>query len=274
MKYLFFSILLVISGCAIQSPKNLLDRDSINTDGFEFTLDSDGDGSQDNFIPMDTNFFSNSNSDGNGNSGSNGVSNSTYYPRQDREMVVIREVVKNNNMERIVNTQNDMGQVIYKVPDTMLVRRNYEVIVRISRSNGNIEIKSNLNGKITSKSIKTSNKMSVELKDPTGGLFDIKEITSQKQLVDSSYTEWRYNVMPLKSGQNKLDLVISIFKNDDVKQVVYSDEIYVQANAPAQIKSFWYNNWKWSIETLIIPVVTWLFGVWWGKRREKKKRRY
>ena len=115
--------------------------------------------------------------------------------------------------------------------------------------------------------------MSVELIDPIGDIFQIKEVNIQKQLVDSSYTEWKYNIMPLKSGQNKLDLVISIYKDDDVKQIVYSDDIYVQSNAPAQIKSFWYDNWKWSIETLIIPIITWLFGLWWGKRSEKRKRR-
>lgn len=273
MKYLFFSIFLILSSCALQSPKNLIDDDSINTDGLEFTIDSDGDENLENFIPIDTNFFSNGNGDIGGNGSSGNVSNSTYNPRQERERVIIKEVVKNNINERLVNTNNELGQVIYKVPDTMLVRKSYEVVVRISRTTGNIEIKSNLNGKITSKNIKTSNKMSVELKDATGGLFDIKEITAQKQLVDSSYTEWRYNVIPLKSGQNKLDLVISIFKNDDVKQIVYSDEIYVQSNTPAQIKYFWYDNWKWSIETLIVPFLTWLFGLWWGKRSEKKKRR-
>ena len=138
----------------------------------------------------------------------------------------------------------------------------------------NFEISENLNGKLISKNIKTSDNMQVELIDPTGECFKISEINSKKQLVDSSYTEWIFNVMPLRSGKNKLNLVISIFRKDDVKQKVYSDEIYVQSNAPAQIKTFWYDNWKWSIETLIIPIITWLFGIWWGKRSEKKKRRY
>jgi hypothetical protein len=152
--------------------------------------------------------------------------------------------------------------------------KNYDIIVRISRSNTNVEISQNLNGKVITKNIKTSHTMQVELVDPTGECFKVSEVNSQKQIVDSSYTEWRFNVTPLKSGNNKLNLVVSIFKNDDVKQTVYSDEIYVQANAPAQIKSFWYENWKWSMEKIIIPILAWLFGRWWGKRSEKKKRRY
>jgi hypothetical protein len=273
MRYLIFSVIFLLSSCALQSPRNLLDKDSIKTDGLEHIIDTDGEEFVDNSDSTDTDIFSNNSENSSGNGSSSQVSESKYYSRDERVRVVYKDVVRNSTSEKVVNSQSDLGQVIYKVPDTMIVRKNYEVVVRISKSRNNIEIRSNLNGKITSKNIKTSNKMSVELIDPIGDIFQIKEVNIQKQLVDSSYTEWKYNIMPLKSGQNKLDLVISIYKDDDVKQIVYSDDIYVQSNAPAQIKSFWYDNWKWSIETLIIPIITWLFGLWWGKRSEKKKRR-
>ena len=155
----------------------------------------------------------------------------------------------------------------------MQVMKNYEVIVRISKSQTNVEIHNNLNGKVFEKSIKTSNKMQVELIDPTGNSFKVTPVNVQKQLVDSTYTEWRFNVTPLKSGTNKLNLVISIFKDDDVKQIVYSDEIYVRSNPKAEIKSFWYDNWKWVFEKMLIPLGTWIFGIWLG-RKTKKKRRY
>ena len=273
MRYLIFSVIFLLSSCTLQSPRNLLDKDSIKTDGLEHIIDTDGEEFVDNSDSTDTDIFSNNSENSSGNGSSSQVSESKYYSRDERVRVVYKDVVRNSTSEKVVNSQSDLGQVIYKVPDTMIVRKNYEVVVRISKSRNNIEIRSNLNGKITSKNIKTSNKMSVELIDPTGDIFQIKEVNIQKQLVDSSYTEWKYNIMPLKSGQNKLDLVISIYKDDDVKQIVYSDDIYVQSNAPAQIKSFWYDNWKWSIETLIIPIITWLFGLWWGKRIEKRKRR-
>jgi hypothetical protein len=273
MRYLIFSVIFLLSSCALQSPRNLLDKDSIKTDVLEHIIDTDGEEFVDNSDSTDTDIFSNNSENSSGNGSSSQVSESKYYSRDERVRVVYKDVVRNSTSEKVINSQSDLGQVIYKVPDTMIVRKNYEVVVRISKSRNNIEIRSNLNGKITSKNIKTSNKMSVELIDPIGDIFQIKEVNIQKQLVDSSYTEWKYNIMPLKSGQNKLDLVISIYKDDDVKQIVYSDDIYVQSNAPAQIKSFWYDNWKWSIETLIIPIITWLFGLWWGKRSEKRKRR-
>ena len=178
-----------------------------------------------------------------------------------------------SNTSSIVNTETNLGQVVYKVPDTMQVMKNYEVIVRISKSQTNVEIHNNLNGKVFHKNIKTSNKMQVELIDPTENSFKITPVNVQKQLVDSTYTEWKFNVTPLKSGTNKLDLVISIFKDDDIKQVVYSDDIYVRSNPKAEIKSFWYDNWKWVFEKMLIPLASWLFGIWLG-RTTKKKRRY
>lgn len=248
MKYLFIFLTLIFIGCSSNknlpdnSPKNENAKDSIKVE--EFILEN----------------------------------RKEFYPdpikaRGESNDQQIKERIIKNNTSSIVNTETNLGQVIYKVPDTMQVMKNYEVIVRISKSQTNIEINNNLNGKVIKKSIKTSNRMQVELIDPTGNSFKINEINSQKQLVDSTYTEWKYNVMPLKSGQNKLDLVISIFKDDDVKQVVYSDEIYVKTNAPAQIKTFWYDNWKWSMEKILIPIITWIFGMWWGKRSEKKKRK-
>jgi hypothetical protein len=185
----------------------------------------------------------------------------------------IKERIVKSDKSSVTNTETNLGQVVYKVPDTMQVMKNYEVIVRISKSQTNVEIHNNLNGKVFQKSIKTSNKMQVELIDPTGNSFKVTPVNVQKQLVDSTYTEWRFNVTPLKSGTNKLNLVISIFKDDDVKQIVYSDDIYVRSNPKAEIKSFWYDNWKWFLEKLLIPLASWLFGLWIG-RKIKKKRRY
>jgi len=177
-----------------------------------------------------------------------------------------------NNNSSIVNTETNLGQVVYKVPDTMQVMKNYEVIVRISKSQTNVEIHNNLNGKVFQKNIKTSNKMQVELIDPTGNSFKVTPVNIVKQLVDSTYTEWRFNVTPLKSGTNKLNLVISIFKDDDIKQIVYSDDIYVRSNPKAEIKSFWYDNWKWVFEKMLIPLASWLFGIWLGRKTKRRRR--
>jgi hypothetical protein len=189
----------------------------------------------------------------------------TQAPIQENESIII-----NNDKSEKINHEITNGQIIYKVPDTMQVMKNYDVTVRISKSKDNIHITENINGKITQKNIITTSKMEVNLVDANGA-FKITKINSDKQLVDSTYTEWKFSVTPIKSGINKLNLVVSIIKGDDVKQVVYSDEIYVKTNTPAQIKTFWYDNWKWSMEKILIPIIIWLFGVWWGKRSKRKE---
>ena len=183
-----------------------------------------------------------------------------------------KQTTKSDNTSSIINSETNLGQVVYKVPDTMQVMKNYEFIVRISKSQTNVEIKNNLNGKVFQKNIKTSNKMKVELIDPTGNSFKITPVNVENQFVDSTYTEWRFNISPLKSGNNKLNLVISIFKENDIRQIVYSDEIYVKSNPKAEIKSFWYDNWKWVLEKILIPLSSWFFGIWIGRKIKKRRR--
>jgi hypothetical protein len=188
-----------------------------------------------------------------------------------RNQATIQEslpIITNNDRSEKINHETTNGQIIYKVPDTMQVMKNYDIVVRISKSKDNIHITENINGRITHKNIITTSKMEVNLVDANGA-FRITKINTDKQLVDSTYTEWKFSVIPIKSGTNKLNLVVSIIKGDDVKQVVYSDEIYVKTNAPAQIKTFWYDNWKWSMDKIIIPIITWLIGIWIGKRKKK-----
>lgn len=259
MKFLFLILSISFIGCSVQKDYNTLFNDDLSVNKIDSSLVDSISYKEDSILLEDTLSLAFS---------------KTIRSEESTQISVQKEtVVIESKSNKKITSSNDLGQVIYKVPDTMKVMKNYEVIVRISKSSNNVEITSDLNGKIFSKNIKTSNKMQVELIDPTSSCFNIKEINSQKQLVDSTYTEWKFNVVPLKSGQNKLDLVISIIRGDDVKQVVYSDEIYVQSNAPAQIKTFWFENWQWSMEKLIIPILTWFFGMWWGKRTEKKKKK-
>jgi hypothetical protein len=173
-----------------------------------------------------------------------------------------------NNKEINHNISN--GQIVYRVPDTMQVMKKYDIIVRISKSQDNISIIENINGKITKKNIITSSRMEVNLIDVSES-FIIKKVNTDKQIIDSTYTEWLFSVMPIKPGINKLNLVVSIIKGDDVKQTVYSDNIFVKSNTPAQIKKFWYENWKWSMDKFIIPILTWFLGIWIGIKRNKKK---
>jgi len=185
--------------------------------------------------------------------------------------IIQKEVVVKTNSKSTIS-ESQLGQIVYKVPDTMKVFNNYEVIVRISKSSSNIEITENISGKLHTKSIQTTSTMEVKLVDPTGKNFVISLVNSETQLVDSSYTEWRFNVKPIKSGLNKLNLVVSIIKDSGVKETVLSDDILVKSNPQAQIKNAWSENWKWFFEKMIIPLVVWLFGIIIGRWSKKKRR--
>lgn len=185
-----------------------------------------------------------------------------------------QEISITNNTQNIDKEEDiKIGQIIYKVPDTMIVMKNYQITIRISRNKNLSNIDENLSN-VIKKSIKTTSKMEVSLVDPSPDKksFNILPINRPDQIVDSTdYTEWIFQVSPIRSGLNKLNLVVSIIKNGDTKQVVYTDEIFVKSNSPAQIKRWWEVNWEWSMDKIIIPIVLWIFGVWVGRRRKKKK---
>ena len=186
--------------------------------------------------------------------------------KQEDSVYVSPKLQNESNASYII----DNGRILYVVPDTMLVMKNYEIVIRISKSNSQTTISQNIERKekVKTEQIKTTSKMQVELIDPQKDCFNITSVNSSKQLVDSTYTEWKFNVQPIKSGTNRLDLVVSIFLNEDLKQVSYSDEIFVKANPKAQIKDFWSTNWKWIFEKLVLPLVTWFIGYWMGKKKK------
>ena len=186
--------------------------------------------------------------------------------KQEDSVYVAPKLQNESNASYII----DNGRILYVVPDTMLVMKNYEIVIRISKSNSQTTISQNIQrkDKVKTEQIKTTSKMQVELIDPQKDCFNITSVNSSKQLVDSTYTEWKFNVQPIKSGTNRLDLVVSIFLNEDLKQVSYSDEIFVKANPKAQIKDFWSTNWKWIFEKLVLPLVTWFIGYWMGRKKK------
>lgn len=260
MKKLYYFILfIVLFGCQKQQ------LPVITEDHKEVLVDST--------LIKDDNLFGdeNENQTGVGSSGTTEEEALTTSPpptesKQEDSVYVKPKLQNESNTSYII----DNGRILYVVPDTMLVMKNYEIVIRISKSNSQTTISQNIQrkDKVKTEQIKTTSKMQVELIDPQKDYFNITSVNSSKQLVDSTYTEWKFNVQPIKSGTNRLDLVVSIFLNEDLKQVSYSDEIFVKANPKAQIKDFWSTNWKWIFEKLVLPLVTWFIGYWMGKKKK------
>lgn len=178
--------------------------------------------------------------------------------------------LKNKKKNIKKNKSYDLGNVVYNIPDTMIVFNSYIIKVRINKITNIINIKGNLGpGRIVDTVIKISDKMEVVIKDESTGndkYFEISKVNNDQQLIEEEdYTEWIFNVKPLKFGNKKLNIVISIVKDGSKKEIVYTDSIYIKMNVKNEVQSFWSKYWQWCISTFIIPIF-----IYFWKRKNKK----
>lgn len=159
------------------------------------------------------------------------------------------------------------GKLLYDIPDSMKVGTHSEVFVRISASRESISIRDNISGEVQTADIRVTESMEVELIDINSS-FKIVQNNKARQLVENndSYTEWRWDITPIKSGNCPLKLVVSIIKNDETKQTVYVDTVMVKSNILYSSESWFSKYWQWLCSTIIIPFIIWLW-----KRRKKEK---
>lgn len=180
----------------------------------------------------------------------------------------IKEVKSKTSI--IPNKEVSVGKVLYRIPDTMRLYVNYRITVRISKSMSNRQMSDGIEGKCIVSKIPVTYKMDVTIKDESPDddkSFKINQINSSQQIVDSiGYTEWVFNIQPIKNGDKKLNLIISIIKNGDKKEIVYTDVIYVKSDIKKTAISFWGKYWQWLMSTLIIPFVIFLY-----KRKKKEE---
>lgn len=179
------------------------------------------------------------------------------------------KIIKITN-NSISNTTLNRGSLVYKIPNEMKVRNTYQVMVRIGKSSVNIH--EELNGEVKETTIPVTELMEVRLIDPSPAdakVFDIVKDNNEVQILDLGYsfTQWTWNVTPLKTGNAQLKLVISIIKDGNKKETVYQDTVKVKTDISKQIPFFFGKYWQWILSTLIIP-----FGIWYYNRNKKKKK--
>ena len=189
-----------------------------------------------------------------------------YLPEKQPKITKPTSIIKSignkvSIKETRTETRMDIGEVVYKVPDTMVVFVNYNVLVRISKKRGTAEITESMENNVVKKEIPVTAEMSVTLIDSSpDSAFSIKNINSNGQIIDSvDYTEWHFVVQPIKAGQKSLSLVISIMKDGEVKQKVYSDTIHIKNNIPIVAEKFWVKYWQWLATTIIIPLIVYFW---------------
>lgn len=154
-----------------------------------------------------------------------------------------------------------MGQILFNPPKEMKVGQSERIEVRITQ-NLTIDLFENLKGKgIPEVTIeKVAPFMKVKL---SGDDFDINAFHEEGQIVsEGGYTEWVWDVLPLKSGTKKLHLLISVrikfsFGEERKDFPLIDKDVKVRVNPIFLTKRFISKNWKWLATALVLPILGW-----------------
>ena len=194
---------------------------------------------------------------------------SAVYP----ENIEIPEVVGGlayNGTKKEKGMLEESGVVRYHVPDSMKIGREYNANIRISKEKDTAKITINMpEGK--TECVKVGSTMEVKLIDPEVTSFEITPLNSEIQTIedDGDFTAWEWTVKPLKGGNHKLKLLITIKSKDLIKDIpVFNKDIYVQASPVYSIKKIIVDNWAVLLPSVFIPLIG---GIWHLFFRKKKK---
>lgn len=175
------------------------------------------------------------------------------------------------------------GLLAYSVPSEMTVGKDYSIKIRITKDSsekktlivGDTKIPINdttVHSTITIESIRVSSIMSAALTTDNDENFKISSKSTETQNIEEfGYTEWEWNVMPLKSGNHNLKLLIKVRITSEEGSffkdiVVFEKQVPIKSNPGYSFSKAVEKYWQWSLSTLIIPFFIWLYN-----RKKKKK---
>lgn len=129
------------------------------------------------------------------------------------------------------------GEILYRIPDTMPLGRETRCLVRIALDSDAIVENITFDEYVTLKPLsRVSDLMQVELLDPgKDPAFEIRSISSPEQFVENEgYTEWLFQVTPLRAGTFSLLIKVSVIElilgKERKKEIVLEEEVQVRAN--------------------------------------------
>ncbi len=131
------------------------------------------------------------------------------------------------------------GNLLYHIPKLMQIEKSHRCIFRIAYYREILRTGWKINNDDIEKKIRIAEEMQVELIDVNSGYikhFDVKPINkSLRQALDADdYTEWLFDVTPLKLGVSVLRLHVTAIENrsgrDVSKEIVHEEEIVITTN--------------------------------------------
>ena len=195
---------------------------------------------------------------------------SNHYNNYPIEVLKIVEVQNT----KVINNKTNLseGRIVYKIPSVMKVRSTYKVLVRISKSKATISIYDSLQGTVMTSRIPITETMEVKLVDVSpkdNKAFEIIDGNSGIQIIESgeTYTEWNWDVTPVKIGNSRLKIVVSIIRDGNKKDIVYEDTVDVEMDAKEQILFFLKKYWQVLLTSIAIPFIVFIYK----KRKEKNQ---
>ncbi|MBL7808002.1 MAG: hypothetical protein JNN28_09320 [Saprospiraceae bacterium] len=132
------------------------------------------------------------------------------------------------------------GSVLYRVPGVMQVRQATRCVIRVAVNEDAILENILLDEHVEVKSrVEISDVMSAELLDPEGGSFQISALNARTQLIrETGYTEWNFQVTPLREGEHQLLVKVSImeivpgFQEPIPREVTLMENVTILADMP------------------------------------------
>lgn len=167
------------------------------------------------------------------------------------------------------------GKLAFDIPKKMKVGERYDVTFSITQSlNENILFKGLDSTKFEIRNIDVSSGMRVLIYDPEKGRnFEIHSQSANIQHVTSNKnTTWLWHIKPLKKGSHKIIAKVhaTIYTERgterEINQIVFNEEINVEATPVFTLSNFFTNHWQWLFGTLLIP-----FFVYFYKKRKKSE---
>ena len=152
-----------------------------------------------------------------------------------------------------------MGKFVYHIPDEMIKLGTYVVTAKISKDLVDLSIYDGMEVTVDT-IIRVSDLMQVELVDPSGDNFKIISQSSTQFIEMSEPTTWVFFVTPLKYGEAKLSVIVSVIKDGNLKQTVYNDDVIVKTTTWLEVKLWFSNYWQWFTVVLLIPIIRWIQG--------------
>lgn len=208
-------------------------------------------------------------------------------------MLVEKVVYKTDTVQQVLYPQSKQGNATIFCPREMIYEKTFDVFALVSEYLSQEYIKEQIKNKIVNHEGDTSITLEegrnlifkdinfyedIEitiLKEASKGFEIIQIHDSTKQKYSENMEGWHWKVTPISSDP-ELELVFRVRTFDSEGNSVYKEDKTFKVKIKIRSRKFWANsklliieNPKWAITTLILPLLTFL----WGRYQERRKRK-